>query len=484
LPFLLLPVSLFSYDLESRVESHTLANGLRLLLLERHFSPTVSIYIRYRSGAVDEADGKTGAAHLLEHMMFKGTQTIGTKDYRREKRILDQIEAAGKALDRLKLKGRAADAPEIRRLTDLLASLQKAHRRLFISNEIDRHYTEQGAVDLNASTGQDLTTYRVSIPANRLELWARIESDRMANAVFRDFYTERDVVMEERRQRYETDPDGRLFEHYLATAFIAHPYRRPIIGWPSDLRSLDLGYLRRFFRNTHTPNNTVIAIVGDIEPVRTLSLVKRYFGGLPTRTRPVRLATEEPPQTGERRIEVSFAADPKLIMGYHKPAPPSSVDDTFDVIETLLSEGRTSRLFKSLVSERRIAENVQSQNGLPGARYSNQFVLFATPRHPHTVLELERELDREIERLKSETVPPEELEKVKNQLQADFIRGLNSNAGLAGKLSYFEALLGDYRYLTRYPARIGQITASDIQNVARTYLTRENRTIATLVRKP
>jgi predicted Zn-dependent peptidase len=481
---LLLPSCLFPYELENRVQAFTLKNGLRLLMLERHLSPTVSMYIRYRSGAVDEADGKTGTAHLLEHMMFKGTKTIGTKNYPREEKLLLKIEKVGEAADREKKKVNSADQALLKQLIEQLKVLQKTHRELTTSNEIDRLYTQQGAVDLNASTGQDLTTYKVSIPSNRIELWARIESDRMANPVFREFYTERDVVMEERRQRSESDPDGKLLELYLATAFIAHPYRRPVIGWPSDIRFLDMAYMRNFFQNMHAPNNTVIAIVGDILPFEVLRIVEKYFGRIPSQKLYPSPVTEELVQSGERRIEVLYAADPKLILGYHKPAPPDFADYVFDLIESLLTQGRTARLFKTLVEEKRLAKSIQAHNGLPGARYANQFVFFATPRHPHTSVELETALDEEIERLKNEPVSDKELEKVKNQVRADFIRGLDSNAGLAGVLSYYEALLGDYHYLTGYAAAIDKITPDDIRQTARTYLTRENRTVATGVRKP
>ena len=362
--------------------------------------------------------------------------------------------------------------------------MQDAHRRQTVSNEIDRLYTENGAVGLNASTGQDLTTYQVSIPANRIELWARIESDRMRNPVFREFYTERDVVMEERRQRYESNPDGKLLESYLAAAFIAHPYRRPVIGWPSDLRFLDMAYMRRFFKETHAPNNTVIALVGDIHSPEVLKVVKKYFGPIPAQKLTPAPVTEEPVQSGERRIEVLYSADPKLILGYHKPPPPDFSDYVFDLIESLLTRGRTSRLYKNLIEEKRLATSIQAHNGLPGARYPNQFVFFATPRHPHTNLDLERAIDGEIEKLKNDPVSESELEKVKNRLRADFIRGLDSNAGLAGMLSYYEALLGDYRYLTGYTAAIDKITPEDIRKAARTYLTRDNRTVASGVRKP
>jgi predicted Zn-dependent peptidase len=480
---LALPSPLPAQEFGKKVQRHTLKNGLRLLLLERHLSPTVAIYIRYRAGAADEADGKTGTAHLLEHMMFKGTRTIGTRDYVREAKILLRIEKIGTALDREKAKGEAAAPAILARLTDRLKALQKEQRRLFISNEIDRLYTENGAVGLNASTGQDLTTYKVSIPANRIELWARIESDRMVHPVFREFYTERDVVMEERRQRAESDPDGKLLEGYLAAAFLAHPYRRPVLGWPSDMSYLDIPYMESFFKKTHAPNNTVIAVVGDIKPSAVLKTVKKYFGWIPQQRLSSAAITDEPRQSGERRIDITFAAEPQLIMGYHKPPPPALTDHVFDVIEAILTQGRTSRLFKLLVDEKRIAESVQATNGLPGVRYPNQFVMFAKPRNPHGCSELEQAIDQEIERLKRELVSDRELEKVKNQIRADFIRGLNSNEGLARMLSYYEVLLGDYHYLIDYTSTIDRINPEDVLQIAQTYLTKENRTIATLVNK-
>lgn len=480
---LFLPSLLPAQEFGKKVERFTLDNGLRLLLLERHLSPTVAIYIRYRAGAADEADGKTGTAHLLEHMMFKGTKTIGTRNYAKEEKVLLRIKKTGTALDREKAKGKAAAPAHLANLTDRLKSLQKEQRRLFISNEIDRLFTENGAVGLNASTGQDLTTYKVSIPANRIELWARIESDRMVHPVFREFYTERDVVMEERRQRAESDPDGKLLEGYLAAAFLAHPYRRPILGWPSDINYLDIEYMESYFRKTHAPNNTIIAVVGDIKPPAVLKLVKKYFGRIPPQRLSPAVIMVEPRQAGERRVDITFAAEPQVIMGYHKPPPPAFEDYVFDVIESILNSGRTSRLFKALVDEKRIAESIQVANGLPGARYPNQFVLFANPRSPHGCNELEQAIDQEIERLKRELVPDKELEKVKNRIRTDFIRGLNSNEGLAGKLSYYEALLGDYHYLIDYTSVIDRITPQDVLQAAQTYLTKENRTVATLINK-
>ena len=227
-------------DLDKRVRSFTMKNGIRVLILERHISPTVSFYIRVKAGAVDEIEGKTGLAHLLEHMMFKGTKTIGATIYRKERKYLSEIRKTGDRLDQERAKGDQADKDLIHKLKERLAALQKSHRLSYRSNEIDRIYNEHGAVRINASTGQDMITYHVSLPANKAELWARIESDRMSNPVFREFYQERDVVMEERRQRTDSDPDGQLYEKFAAAAFMVHPYRRPVIGWANDISFLSM----------------------------------------------------------------------------------------------------------------------------------------------------------------------------------------------------------------------------------------------------
>jgi len=477
------PPSALAYDLEKKVLSFSLENGLRILMLERHISPTVSFYIRHRVGAVDEENGKSGIAHLLEHMLFKGTKTVGTRNFSEEVKVLRKIAETGNLLDLEMMKEEKADRKLITLLTKRMEELARDHKKWMVENEIDRIYTENGAVDVNASTGHDLTTYHVSLPSNRIEIWARIEADRMQNPVFREFYSERNVILEERKQRIDSNPRGKLFEHFFSTAFIAHPYRNPIIGWPSDIRFLNMDDTEHFFRTYHAPNNTVIAVVGDIDPAATFDTIKKYFGIIPRQNIALRHITKEPPQTGEKRIEVTHDASPQMVIGYHKPNMPAFDDYVFDVIESILSRGRTSRLYKTLVSEKGVADSIQTSNGMPGSRFANLFTIYGAPRHPHTNVELEALIYSEIERLKKEPVSDRELEKIKNQLKADFIRDLDSNAGLASTLSYFEALLGDYRYITNHIHEIEKITSADIIRVARKYLTSDNRTVALLVKK-
>ena len=471
-----------AYDLKNKVKEFTLQNGLKVLIVERHASPTVSLYISHEAGAVDEEDGHTGTAHILEHMMFKGTETIGTKDFQKEKHILRKVHDIGNALDAELMKGESADVRKIENLRKQLETHQQEAGKLSIPSETDRLYTEKGGGDLNAFTGQDLTTYHVSLPSNRIELWARIESDRMANPVFREFYSERNVVMEERKQTVESNPGRKLMEQFLATAFMVHPYRRPVLGWAPDMRFLNIDYTKKFFRTYYAPNNTTIVIVGDVSPDKTMKTIKRYFGRIPSQKIPARRVTEEPPQNGERKVKLLSDASPRLIIGYHKPTLPSFDDCVFDVIDTILSGGRTSRLFKALV-ETGMAVGVNTANGFPGARYPNLFVVFAEPVSPHTCEELEEIIYKELDILKKESVKPEELEKAKNQLKADILRNIATNSGLAGMLSYFETVAGSWQYITKFSDFLEKVTPDDIMATAKKYFEPRNRTVAELVRK-
>jgi len=471
----------YCFDLENKISKTKLQNGLTVLIMERHASPTVSLYIRHRVGAVDETEGETGAAHLLEHMMFKGTTSIGTTNYKAEKIILQEIEKTGNALDREKSKGKKADSRRLQILAAKLKQLETKHKKYFVPNAIDRLYTENGGLDMNASTGQDITTYQVSLPSNKIELWARIESDRLMNPVFREFYTERSVVMEERRQRVETDPQGKLYEHFLSTTYKYHPYRRPIIGWADDLMNLTPAAVRKIFAKYKSAGNIVIAAVGDINTAATLKLINKYFGALPPGSSVKDKAIPaEPQQREERRITVNFDANPQIFIGYHKPTVPVYEDYVFDVIETILTKGRTSRMYNNLVTEAGIAKSINAANGIPGNRYNNIFLITAEPRYPHTNKELTEAIFSEIERLKTEPVSADELAKAKNHLRMGYIKSLDSNSELASILSYYEVLLGNYKYFADYPKVIEQVSVNDVQNTAKLYFGQDNRTVADL----
>jgi predicted Zn-dependent peptidase len=465
--------------LADKVREHTLKNGMKLLLVERHTSPTVSAWVRFKVGSVDERSDERGIAHLLEHMLFKGTKTLGTRDFAREKPLLDGIEATGQSLMAEKLKRRAADPKKIEDLSRRLAVLESEAAKYAVKNEVSDIYSRNGGVNYNAFTAKDTTAYLVSLPSNKLELWAAIESDRLRNAVLREFYTERSVVMEERRRSYDTNPDGKLWESFLAAAFVAHPFGQPVIGWMSDIENLSRTKAESFLHRYYAPVNAIVAIVGDIDPQKTIAMVEKYFGTLPPGVPVPPVAVEEPRQLGERRIEITDAAEPQLVIGFHKPTLPEKDDYVFDVITMLLADGRTSRLYRTLVVDRQLATDVSAFSA-PGSRYPNLFVIQATPRSPHTVREVEEAVYAELERLKTEPVAPRELEQILNKLEADEIQAMSSNDGLANRLSEYEAIAGTWRYITEHRHKVAKLTPTDVQETARTFLVRENRTVATI----
>jgi len=484
--FLFLPgLAVAAGELEERVFEGTLDNGLRVLVLPRHQSPTVSLKMRFRAGSVEEEEGRSGLAHLLEHMMFKGTRDLGTTDWGRERPLRERIEELVAVIDEERGKGRGESAEKVSLLVRELASLQEQARRFVVKDEIDAIYSANGAQGLNAGTSADFTTYQVALPSNRLELWARIESERMRDPVMREFYSERDVVIEERRQSFETDPSRKLMSLLLTTAFQAHPYRRPVIGWASDVERLRAGEAESFYRTYYAPNNAVLAAVGDVDPESFFTLVRRYFGPLPARELPPLRLPAEPEQEGERRAVLLMDAQPAILIAFHKPTLPDEDDYAFDMIDGILSRGRSSRLYRRLVEETQIAVSVSTVNGIPGARFPNLFVIRAAPRFPHTAAAVEEAILAELDRLIDEPVSAGEMERVRKQMKADMIRGLRSNNGLAHLLSYFEMLAGDWRYLSTHLDVMERITPARVQAAAGKYLTAGNRTVVTLVtRRP
>jgi predicted Zn-dependent peptidase len=315
--------ALLPEDIRLPITEHTLKNGMRILIVERRESPTFSAYLRFKVGSVNETPGQTGLAHLLEHMMFKGTRLFGTMDPDGEFPILERIDARYLALQAEKAKARlpggTMDAVRVSALEKEIADLEAEAKRFVLRNELWEIYRRNGGVRLNATTSREGTQYFVSLPNNRLELWALLESDRMRNPVFREFYTERDVVQEERRQSVDNNPRGQLMEAALATAFVALPYRHPVLGWPGELENLTRPQTQEYFRTYYAPNNALAILVGDLDPPTVIRTVERYFGDIPAQVIPPPPVLEEPPQPGERRIRVEFPAEPQLLMLYRLP---------------------------------------------------------------------------------------------------------------------------------------------------------------------
>lgn len=478
----LFTTTLHAARLEEKVVEHTLKNGMKLLMVERHTSPTLSAWIRFRVGSVDERSDERGIAHLLEHMLFKGTKTLGTKNYDAEKPILDKIEETGRALIAEKARRDKGDRIKLDQLSKKLAELEADASKFVIKDEFFELYAKNGGVGYNAFTSRDGTTYLISLPSNKLELWAAIESDRLQNAVLREFYTERSVVMEERRRSYDSDPESRLWETFVSSCFMAHPYGQPTIGWMSDIENLTRTKAEQFFHNYYTPNNAIVAVVGDIDTKETIAMVERYFGGIkPGKALPP-VHAEEPQQAGERRIELMAESEPTLIIGYHKPAVSDPDDYVLDVISMILGSGRTSRFYKKLVIEKQLATEVGVFDA-PGSRFPNLFVISANPRAPHSIREVEDAIKAELDLLKSEPVADRDLKRILNKIEYEEARRMGTNGGLARNLTEYEAVTGSWRYMIEYRSKVIKVTPEDIQRVARRYFTDENRTVGFITKK-
>lgn len=468
-------------EFEKRVTEFTLGNGLHFVVVERHEAPVVSFHTYADVGSADEVKGITGMAHLFEHMAFKGSNTIGTKDYEAESKAMARVDQTYLVLKTEQRKGDRADAMRLEELQKQFEEAQKEAQQHLIHDEFEEALSREGGSGLNAGTSGDATRYLLSLPSNKVELWMSLESDRFLNPVLREYYKEKDVVMEERRMRTESQPIGRLLEEFLAVAYKAHPYGEPVVGHMSDLQTMTRTEAETFFKKYYSPSNLTVVIVGDVNPKEIKKLAKIYFGRIPGGPKPDYVETVEPPQLGERRVTVEDPSQPFVLIGYHKPNIEHKDNAIFDVITDIIGIGRTSRLYKNLVKEKKIAIFASGFQGLPGNKYPGLFLFYAFPAKDHTNEECEEAVNEEIERLKTELVTPEELEKAKTRGRAAIIRQLASNSGLAAQLAFYEVLTGDWQNLFKQLETIEQVTAEDIQRVAKEYFKTKNRTVGLIV---
>ncbi|HEY9069512.1 MAG TPA: pitrilysin family protein [Candidatus Ozemobacteraceae bacterium] len=468
-------------EFEKRVTAFTLSNGMKFIVVERHDAPVVSFMTFANVGSTNETKGITGIAHIFEHMAFKGTKTIGTRDYAGEVPLLEKEDAAFRRLRMEEAKGGRANAKMLERLQKELDAAKEAARRFVVNNEFAEAIEKAGGVGLNAFTSYDMTGYTSSMPSNKIEMWFSMESDRFLNPCLREFYTEKDVIMEERRMSIENTPTGKLFEEFGGVAFLAHPYGEPLIGHMSDLKAISREQAERFFGTHYVASNLTAVIVGDVTPAACRKLAETYFGRLPKRPRPEPVVTEEPPQRGERRVTLRLESQPYLILGYHKPDFNDPAKVAFDVLDDVLSGGRSSRLYTSLVKEKKIAIRVGTSGDYPGSKYPNLYVFFALPAQGHTPKECEEAILEEIEKLKREPVTAEELAKAKIRARSDLVGGLASNDQIAYNISFYEIIAGDWREMFhRGLEKLPAVTAADIQKLARTYFIPENRSVAVI----
>lgn len=473
--------SVFAQDLasfEKRTNMRKLDNGLTVIIVERRDAPVFSYATMVNAGSAQEVPGITGLAHMFEHMAFKGSDRVGSTNWDLERQALQRVEETYAVYDRARRAETNRDEAQIaaakKAWEDAIAEADKYVVNDAFSQIIDR----AGGVGMNAFTASDVTGYFFSLPSNRFELWAFMESERFRHPVFRQFYKERDVVFEERRMRTESNPFGRLMEQFLATAFIAHPYGFPGVGWPSDLHTFSATDAEAFFRKYYVPSNIVITIVGDVDPAEAWPVIEKYFGRLPKSPQPESLRTAEPPQIGERTVTLREVSQPLYMEGYHRPAVSDPDNATYEVISMLMSSGRTSRLYKTLVRDKKIAAAAAGFNGFPGEKYPNLFTFYGVTTPGHTPDEIADAIHAEIDKLKTEDVGADELASVKTRVKADLIRRLGSNSGLALQLAEAQTVYGDWRELFRQVERIDKVTAADVKRVANATFTQNNRTVA------
>ena len=478
---------------EVEVIEHRLDNGLTLLLVPRPGDPNVAAGWVAKVGSVYERPGITGVAHLFEHMMFKGTHAIGTQNIEQDLQIIEQldalrveIQAAEAELDRRYQLGEIDDAgdPAVRsshhqELLERFEALLARQSDLLIKEDFSRVYTAEGASGMNAGTSYDFTIYFINVPANKLELWFWMESDRLANPVFREFYAERSVVHEERRLRTDSTPIGKFQEQFEAMFWQSSPYGWPVVGWPSDLEGITRDEALTFFDTYYAPNNLAAALVGDFDPDEAIALADRYFVRLARGARsPLEPRTREMPQLAEKRMVAYADTNPQVVVRYHSVRD-GHVDEPALVVLGQLLSGRTGRLYKALVEEQEVATG--ASGGQAGYQFEGMFELRGTARQGRTPEEVEEAIYAELERLKNEPVGERELQKVKNQNAAGTFRDLQSNFGLMMQLLIREANRG-WEHINTDPALYAAVTAGDVMRVANTYFTPETRAVAVYYR--
>ncbi len=466
---------------EKKTTTFTLDNGLDFVIVERHDAPVASFATYVDVGSVNEPEGKSGVAHMFEHMAFKGTTTIGTKNIEKEMQALRRQENIYQKLRREKAKGPQADSARIAQLQKTFEAAQKKAESYLKEGEFKNILERNGATNLNAYTSRDQTVYRYSLPANKAKLFFALESDRFMNPVLREFYTERDVVMEERRSR-ESNPVGRLVESFITTAFKAHPYGTPTIGHMSEIQNLSRTDAQQFFDKYYDASNLTIGIAGDVEPRRMKELAKKYFGRLPEGEDPLPVVTDEPKQQGERRVIIREQSRPALFVGYHRGSMHSKNAPVYDILSNVLTGGRTSRLYERLVEEEKMSQ-VQAIPSFPGSKYENLFVVFGFPSRGVSPDSVEHAVYDELNQIAEEGLSAEELERAKTQARDGLIGQLDSNLGLAVQFAQKQTLTGDWRNIFRDLEEIEAVTVSDVQRVARKTFKRSNRTVAMIKTK-
>jgi predicted Zn-dependent peptidase len=469
-------------NLERQVREFKLANGLEFIVVERHVAPVFSFQTVVNAGSADDAVGTTGLAHMMEHMAFKGTPIVGTKDYPAEQASLDKEEAAWQALLAERRKGIHADSSRLKSLDKAFGDAQAASRQYVISNQFSKVLEQAGAQGMNASTATDFTNYFYSLPSNRLELWALMEGGRLAHPVFREFYKERDVVYEERRMSTESSPIGRLVQEFIYAAYVAHPYGFGGIGHPSDLKTFSRTQGDQFFRSHYVAKAMTVAVVGDVSMTQVQSLAQKYFSDISDAPPAPPVDTVEPEQHAERRVTLEESSQPLMLIGWHIPAVTDPSYAAYRALTDVLAGGDFARLNKVLVKEKKIVTQIQAFTGFPGEKYPSMFALFAVPASGQDPLKVEQAIMDVIhEAMTTKPITAEELAGYKVRVKAQKIAAAESNASLAGELAMAQTLYGDWHQFFREQERVQRLKPADLAAAMDRSFRNSNRTEAMIV---
>lgn len=462
-------------DIRPNVRRETLDNGMRILMLVKPGVPRVVSHIYYRVGSINERPGITGLAHLHEHMMFKGTRTMGVTDFAEDDALNRKIDALMDQAYRERFWKTQGDLARADQLEKEAAELMKEEKRYIVKDHLWETLMRNGGTGLNASTGNEVTGYYVTLPANKVELQMALEADRMQNAYYREFYSEKDVVMEERRLS-ENSP-GALFEEQVNSVFYAaSPYSWDVIGWMDDLRKVTRADLAEFHQRYYVPNNAVAVYVGDFDPDKLLALARKHFGPIPRGADVEPVRTGEPAQGCEKRVVGRGPAPTSVTLLFH--TPPAGAPDVaaLDLLGGILS-GETGRLYKSLVKGRDLTARANARN--EAMMYAGSFQVTANPKTQKGVTpeQMEAALWEELDRVKQTDVGEDELTRVKNRTEAMITRRLQQPAFLASMLGRSEIARG-WDALFRDLDEMKRVTAADVRRVAAKYLVRDNVTVA------
>jgi predicted Zn-dependent peptidase len=451
---------------------------MKFIILERHQAPVVSFVTYADVGGVDEPAGKTGVSHFLEHLAFKGTSRIGTSNWEAEKVLLDKLDQ----LD-AQIREAVATGQDPKNLQAEFAQTESQADKYVKVNEFSKIISQAGGVNLNAFTSIDTTNYLYSLPANKIELWFSLESERFLDPVFREFSKEKDVVLEERRLSRENSPIRKFLDAFKEQAFAVHPYKQPVIGYEEDIRNLTRKDIQDFFTTYYGPSNLTIGIVGDVDPQQAKQLAVSYFGRYVARSTAPVVNTVEPVQTAPKIFTLELESQPVYMEGYHRPAIDHPDHAVYAVIAKLMTDGRRSRLYNQLVDKQKIALSVQGFNDYPGNKFPNLLAFYAFPTPGTSLEKIETALRAEITKIQQEPVTPEELERVKRKFRVDILDSLDSDLYLAQTLVESEVKLGSWRQLFEEIDRVDAVTAADIQRVAQATFTDTNRTVGKLITK-